>query len=186
MVLPIIAFGASILRRKCVTITDNYDNLDSLLSNMWETMYEANGVGLAAPQINKPIRVFLIDTTPFLDDGEEIDIQAVKKVFINPVIIEEKGEEWSFNEGCLSIPEIREDVVRKSSIVIKYFDERFNKHIDAFDGLTARVIQHEYDHINGSLFIDKISPLRKRMIKGKLVDISNGKISTDYKMRFNK
>ncbi|MDA1009381.1 MAG: peptide deformylase [Bacteroidetes bacterium] len=186
MILPIVAFGAPILRTNCLNITPEYPELDALLVNMWETMYEASGVGLAAPQINKAIRLFLIDTTPFVDDEKELPVQVVKKVFINPRIIEETGEEWDFNEGCLSIPEIREDVSRKSSITIEYFDENFDKHTDIFDGLVARVIQHEYDHINGVLFTDKISPLRKKMIKGKLMDISNGKVSTTYKMRFLK
>lgn len=186
MILPIVAFGAPILRKNCVNITHEYPELDALLVNMWETMYEASGVGLAAPQINKAIRLFLIDTTPFVDDEKELPVQVVKKVFINPRIIEETGEEWEFNEGCLSIPEIREDVSRKSSITIEYFDENFDKHTDIFDGLVARVIQHEYDHINGVLFTDKISPLRKKMIKGKLMDISNGKVSATYKMRFLK
>ena len=185
MILPITAFGASVLRKQCVNITADYPNLDSLLVNMWETMYAASGVGLAAPQINKAIRLFLIDTTPFLDnEGEGLEEKVVKKVFINANIIEEKGVDWVFNEGCLSIPEIREDVVRKPSITIEYFDECFKKHIDVFDGVTARVIQHEYDHINGVLFTDKISALRKRMIKGKLMDIRKGKVSVNYKMRF--
>ncbi|MEC7646709.1 MAG: peptide deformylase [Bacteroidota bacterium] len=184
MILPIVAFGSPILRKKCENITNNYPNLDLLLANMWETMYEASGVGLAAPQINKAIRLFLIDTTPFSDDEDTLEVEIVKKVFINASIIEESGEEWDFNEGCLSIPEIREDITRKSSVTIEYFDEHFQKHIDTFDGLTARVIQHEYDHINGILFIDKISILRKRMIKSKLLDISKGKISPNYKMRF--
>ena len=183
MILPIVAFGAPTLRKKCANITDEYPELNSLIINMWETMYEASGVGLAAPQINKAIRLFLIDTTPFLDDEEKSQVHVVKKVFINARIIEETGEEWNFNEGCLSIPEIREDITRKSSITIEYFDEKFEKHTNIFDGLTARVIQHEYDHINGVLFTDKISPLRKRMIKGKLIDISKGKVSTTYKMR---
>ena len=187
MILPITAFGSPLLRKQCVNITADYPSLDSLLVNMWETMYAASGVGLAAPQINKAIRLFLIDTTPFLDDKEEgLEEQVVRKVFINANIIEEKGEEWVFNEGCLSIPEIREDIIRKPSITIEYFDEYFKKHIDVFDGLTARVIQHEYDHINGILFTDKISALRKRMIKGKLMDIRKGKVSVNYKMRFFK
>ena len=184
MILPIIAFGSPILRKKCVNISDDYPDLDLLLANMWKTMHEASGVGLAAPQINKAIRLFLIDTTPFAEDDKTKEIKVVKKVFINAKIIEESGEEWNFNEGCLSIPEIREDVSRKSSVKIQYFDENFKKHVDTFDGLTARVIQHEYDHINGILFIDKISILRKRMIKRKLNDISKGKIRTNYKMKF--
>ncbi len=184
MILPIVAFGSPILRSKCENISNKYPELDSLLSNMWETMYEASGVGLAAPQINKAIRLFLIDTTPFFEDQENSNNDAIKKVFINPRIIEEKGDDWDFNEGCLSIPDIREDVTRKDSVTIEYFDENFEKHTDIFDGLNARVIQHEYDHINGVLFVDKISPLRKRMIKGKLVNISRGKVKVSYKMRF--
>tara|TARA_B100000579_G_C22751302_1_gene814169 strand:- start:154 stop:708 length:555 start_codon:yes stop_codon:yes gene_type:complete len=184
MTLPIVAFGNPILRSKCQNISADYPGLIDLLSNMWETMYQANGVGLAAPQINKSIRLFLIDTTPFKDDEEISNDQIVKKVFINPILIEESGEEWSFNEGCLSIPDIREDVIRNSTITISYFDENFKKHTDVFDGLVARVIQHEYDHINGVLFVDKISTLRKRMIKGKLKDITKGNVKVSYKMRF--
>jgi len=186
MILAISTFGSPILRKKCKNITENYPELNDLISNMWETMYKASGVGLAAPQINRAIKLFLIDTTPFLNDDEEKKIEVVKKVFINPKIIIEKGEEWDFNEGCLSIPEIREDIKRKSSITIEYFDENFIKHTDIFDGLTARVIQHEFDHINGILFTDKISPLRKKIIRSRLIDISKGKVSTDYKMRFYK
>ena len=182
MILPIVSFGSSILRKRCVEITEEHPNLDSLLVNMWETMYEASGVGLAAPQINKAIRLFLIDTSSFVD--EEGGEKGVKKVFINARILKESGEKWDFNEGCLSIPEIREDITRNSSIMIEYFDENFKKHTDVFDGLVARVIQHEYDHINGVLFIDKISPLRKRMIRSKLIDISKGKIQTSYRMKY--
>jgi len=184
MILPIVAFGSPILRGKCEDISNDYPELDALLSDMWETMYEASGVGLAAPQINKAIRLFLIDTAPFFDDQQDSTEKVVKKVFINPRITEERGEDWDFNEGCLSIPDIREDITRKSSITIEYLDENFEKHIDVFDGLTARVIQHEYDHINGILFTDKVSPLRKRMIRGKLIDISRGKVKVSYKMRF--
>ena len=184
MILPIVAFGSPILRKKCVDITSDYPQLETLLANMWETMYEASGVGLAAPQINKAIRLFLIDTTPFFDDEVETEELIVKQTFINARIIEEKGDMWDFNEGCLSIPDLREDVSRKSNITIEYFDENFNKHTDTYDGLTARVIQHEFDHIDGILFTDKISALRKRMIKGKLMDISKGKVNANYKMRF--
>ena len=151
-------------------------------------MYNANGVGIAAPQINKSIRLFLIDTTPFFDEDETIDIDTnetiVKQVFINPKIIEEKGEIWSFNEGCLSIPNIREEVSRKSNITIEYQDQKFVRHRDTYTGITARVIQHEYDHIEGVLFTDRISLLRKRMIKSKLNDISKGKVDVGYKMKF--
>ncbi len=183
MILPIVGFGAPVLRKKCVDITADYPEFETLLANMWETMYKASGIGLAAPQINKAIRLFLIDTTPFVDD-EETEEVIVKQAFINARIIEETGEEWVFNEGCLSIPDVREDVSRKSTVTIEYMDEKFKKHRTTFDGLTARVIQHEYDHIDGILFTDKISALRKRMIKGKLIDISKGKVNAAYKMRF--
>lgn len=182
MVLPIIAFGSTILRKKCKEINSDYPELDNLLENMWETMYESSGVGLAAPQINRAIRIFLIDTKPFMEEGEEKN--SIKKVFINPTILEEDGSEWSFSEGCLSIPNIREEVKRKSIITIKYQDENFEWNTDTFDGLTARVIQHEFDHIEGKLFIDYISPLRKRMIKRKLENISKGKVEVGYRMKF--
>ena len=184
MILPIVAFGSPILRKKCVEMSPDYPELEMLLKNIWETMYEAHGVGLAAPQINKALCLFLIDTTPFVDDEEETEEVIVKQVFINPKILKETGEEWDFNEGCLSIPEVREDISRKPNITIEYFDENFEKHTDTYDGLTARVIQHEYDHIDGILFTDKISALRKRMIKGKLLDISKRKVNVTYKMRF--
>ena len=182
MFLPIVAFGSPVLRKKCEEITPDYLELDTLLENMWETMYDSSGVGLAAPQIDKAIRVFIIDTAPFMEEGEEDD--SIKKTFINATILEEEGEEWIFNEGCLSIPDIREDISRKPNITIKYQDENFEWNTDSFDGLTARVIQHEYDHIDGILFTDKISPLRKRMIKGKLENISKGNIQVSYRMKF--
>ncbi len=184
MILPIVAFGSAVLRKKCSNISSDYPEIDTILANMWETMYEANGVGLAAPQINKGIRLFLIDTTPFFEEENEENEVIVKQAFINARIIEESGDEWEFNEGCLSIPDLREDVIRKSIIKIEYLDENFKKHIKTYDGLTARVIQHEYDHINGILFTDKLTALRKRMIKGKLIDISKGRVSAKYKMRF--
>jgi peptide deformylase len=186
MILQIVAFGSPILREKCENISDNYTKLDDLIVNMWETMYNASGVGLAAPQINKAIRLFIIDTNPFIDEENEFNTVPIKKVFINPRIIEEEGEKWDFNEGCLSIPDVREDISRRPTIKLEYFDEYFKRHIEVFDGLTARVIQHEYDHINGILFTDKISPLRKKMIKGKLIDISKGKVSVNYKMGLKK
>jgi len=185
MILPIVAFGSPNLRKRCIDISSAYKDLDILIDNMWETMYEAHGVGLAAPQINKDIRLFLIDTTPFTDDEQHKE-NPIKKVFINARIIEQSGEKWIFNEGCLSIPDVREDVLRDSKITIKYQDENFKKHIEKYDGIIARIIQHEYDHIEGILFTDKISPLRKRMIKGKLMDISKGKVNVPYKMKFIK
>ena len=184
MILPIVAFGSPVLRKKCSNISSKYPKIDTILTNMWETMYEANGVGLAAPQINKGIRLFLIDTTPFFEEENEENEVIVKQAFINARIIEESGDEWEFNEGCLSIPDLREDITRKSIIKIEFMDENFKKHIKTYDGLTARVIQHEYDHIDGILFTDKLTALRKRMIKGKLIDISKGKVNANYKMRF--
>lgn len=189
MILPIIAYGDPVLRKTGKEITKDYPDLDKLITNMWDTMYEAYGVGLAAPQVNYSIRLFIIDPTPFADDesltiAEKEVLGSLKKVFINPTIIIEEGEEWAFNEGCLSIPEIREDVFRKPKITIEYQDEDFNSFRETYEGLAARVIQHEYDHIEGILFTDKLSSLKKRLIKGKLNDISKGKVDVDYRMRF--
>ncbi|WP_298767416.1 peptide deformylase [uncultured Polaribacter sp.] len=189
MILPIVAYGDPVLRKVAVDIDENYPDLDKLIANMKETMYNASGVGLAAPQIGKPIRLFLIDASPFAEDEDlsEKDRAVLKdfnKVFINAKILEEEGDEWVFNEGCLSIPDVREDVVRKPTIKIEYLDENFTKHTEALDGLAARVFQHEYDHIEGVLFTDKLSSLKKRIIKKKLENISKGKIKADYRMRF--
>ena len=189
MILPIVAFGDPVLRKKAKSITKDYPNLDTLLENMKETMYGAFGVGLAAPQIGLPIRIFLVDTSPFAEDDvfteEEQDaLKNFKRTFINAEILEEEGDEWAFNEGCLSIPDVREDVFRQPKIKIQYQDEKFETHTEEFDGLIARVIQHEYDHIEGILFTDKLSSLKKRLIKGKLSNISKGKIKVDYRMRF--
>ena len=190
MILPILAYGSPVLKKLANDITPKYPNLNELISNMWETMYAAKGVGLAAPQIGLSIRLFVIDATPFLDDENMDDfelnsIKNFKKVFINPKIINENGSLWEFNEGCLSIPEIREDVSRRSKIIIEYFDENFQFHILELSGLAARVVQHEYDHIEGILFTDHISSLKKRLIKGKLNNISSGSIKVDYEMKFN-
>ena len=189
MILPIVAYGDPVLRKVGADINKDYEGLDSLLDNMWNTMYNANGVGLAAPQIGLAIRLFLVDTSPFADDEElskeeQEQVSNFKKVFINARIKEETGTNWNFNEGCLSIPDIREDVSRKDTITIQYQDEDFKEHTETYDGLLARVIQHEYDHIEGILFTDKISTLKKRLLKGKLSNISKGKIEVDYKMRF--
>ena len=189
MILPIIAYGDPVLRKVATDITKDYTNLETLIENMWETMYNASGVGLAAPQIGLAIRMFVIDTTPFSDDEdlspeEQKALNGFKKVFINAIIEEETGEEWSFNEGCLSIPDIREDVSRKETIKISYLDENFNQKSETYNGLLARVIQHEYDHIEGILFTDKLSSLKKPLLKGKLSNISKGKINADYRMRF--
>lgn len=189
MILPIVAYGDPVLKRKAKKIPQDYPGLDELIDNMYETMYNANGVGLAAPQIGKSIRLFLVDATPFAEDETIPDkerevLKNAKSVFINPKIIEENGHEWDFNEGCLSIPDVREDVFRKPEIEIEYFDRNFNKHHKKIDGLYARVIQHEYDHIEGILFTDKLSGLKKRLIKSKLNNISKGKINVDYRMKF--
>lgn len=192
MFLPIVAYGQSILRKVGVAIDASYPQLNELIADMWETMYKSNGVGLAAPQINKSIRLFVIDTIQIVEGFDEEDKKeypnekGVKKVFINAQIIEESGEEWAYNEGCLSIPKVREDVNRKKVVLIKYQDERFVEHTESFDGITARVIQHEYDHIEGKLFIDHITPLQRRLLKKKLDDISFGKVRVDYRMLFPK
>jgi len=189
MILPIVAYGDPVLKKKAKDITRDYPNFDTLLENMFETMYNAHGVGLAAPQIGVPIRMFLVDTTPFADDEdlskeEQEALNGFKRVFINAKIVKEEGDEWAFNEGCLSIPDVREDVFRQPTITVEYLDENFKSHKDTFDGLIARVIQHEYDHIEGVLFTDKLSSLKKRLIKGRLTNISKGKIDVDYRMRF--
>ena len=191
MILPIVAYGDPVLRKVGAEIDSDYPNLEALIVNMKETMYKASGVGLAAPQIGKSIRLFLVDATPFADD-EDLDEDERKvladfnHVFINPKIVKEEGDEWAFNEGCLSIPDVREDVFRQEKITIEYQDEAFKKHTKTLDGLAARVFQHEYDHIEGVLFTDKLSSLKKRLIKKKLENISRGKIKADYRMRFPK
>ena len=189
MILPIFAYGEPVLRKKGAVIDKDYPKFDELLENMFETMYEASGIGLAAPQIGHPIRLFLVDASPFADDEdlseeERASLENFKKVFINAQIVDEVGDEWAFNEGCLSIPDVREDVFRQSDVIIEYQDENFEKHKETFTGMAARIIQHEYDHIEGILFTDKLSPLKKRLIKTKLSNISKGKVSIDYRMRF--
>jgi peptide deformylase len=189
MILPIIAYGDPVLRKVGIEIDKNYPNLAELIENMKETMVNAQGVGLAAPQIGLAIRLFIVDTSPFgndedLEDDERTFLGNFKKVFINAEILKEEGDEWAFNEGCLSIPDVREDVFRQEKVTIEYLDENFVKHTEVLDGLAARVVQHEYDHIEGILFTDKISSLKKRLIKKKLENISKGNISPDYRMKF--
>ena len=194
MILPVVAYGDPILKKMAVEIEEDHKGLKELVANMFETMYEANGVGLAAPQVGESVRLFIVDASPFAerdedDEDEEIDERAkglenFKKVFINPIIEEETGEEWSFKEGCLSIPKIREEILRQEKIVITYFDENWKFHEEVYDGYAARVIQHEYDHVEGILFTDKLSPLKKRLLKKKLTNISKGEIEVDYKMKF--
>ncbi|OIQ35897.1 MAG: peptide deformylase [Crocinitomix sp. MedPE-SWsnd] len=191
MILPVVAYGSPILKKEGDEIDEKYKDLDKLIENMFETMYEANGVGLAAPQIDKSIRLFIVDASPFaeVEEGEEPDPMAAglenfKKVFINPIIEEEEGEEWAFAEGCLSIPTIREDVFRKPNIKISYFDENWEFHEEEYNGYAARIIQHEYDHVDGVLFTDHLSPLKKRLLKKKLTNISKGDVEVKYRMKF--
>ncbi len=191
MVLPIIAYGDPVLRKVGVAIDKDYPDLEKLISNMKDTMKNARGVGLAAPQIGKAIRLFLVDTTPFaeddeLDEKERDFLKNYKKIFINAKILKEEGEKWSFGEGCLSIPNINEDVSREGTVTIEYQDENFKKHTETVSGLAARVIQHEYDHIEGILFTDKLSSLKKRLLKKKLEKISKGKVDVEYRMKFPK
>lgn len=180
MKLPIIAYGDPVLRKKAIEITQDYPNLNELIANMFETMYNASGVGIAAPQIGLSIRLFVID----LSDKEDPELKDFKKVFINSEILNEEGEKWLFNEGCLSIPDIREDISRNQTVTISYLDENWNQHTETFSGFKARVIQHEYDHIEGKLFTDKLSPLRRAMLKSKLDSISRGAVKVDYRMKF--
>lgn len=182
MILPIVAFGTPVLKQKAKNIDKDYQGLSELIDNMFETMHEANGVGLAAPQIGKSIRLFIVDASPFGED--EPELKDFQQVFVNPEIVEEEGEEWNFNEGCLSIPHIREDISRKPKIRIRYQDEKFDTYEEDFEGLAARIIQHEYDHVEGVLFTDYLNPLKKRLLKRKLNDISKGNIRVDYRMNF--
>lgn len=189
MILPVIAYGDPVLRKLADPIDPNYPNLSTLIENMWETMHHASGVGLAAPQIGLPIRLFVIDASPFgededLPEAEREVLKTFKRVFINAQVESEAGEFWGFNEGCLSIPDIREEVSRQETVRLTYQDESFVTHTEEFGGLLARIIQHEYDHIEGILFTDKLSSFKKRLLKGRLLDISRGKIRVDYKMRF--
>ncbi len=191
MILPIVAYGDPVLKKPAEEINKDYPGLDQLIADMFETMYQASGVGLAAPQVGRSIRMFIVDGSPFAetDDDEEEDPRAAgmegfKKVFINPVIEEESGVEWGFAEGCLSIPKIREEVFRKEIVRISYYDENWNFHEETFDGYKARIIQHEYDHIEGVLFTDHLSVLKKRLLTKRLSNISQGVVSVDYKMKF--
>ena len=187
MILPIIAYGDPVLKKKAVDITKDYPGLSQFIANMFDTMNNAKGVGLAAPQVGASIRLFIIDGAPYVDDDNEKDeenLKAFKRIFINAQILKEEGEKWKFNEGCLSIPSIREDVEREPEVRIRYVDENFVKHEETFTGIKARIIQHEYDHIEGILFTDRINPLRKRLLKRKLTDISKGIVDVSYKMKF--
>ena len=190
MILPIVAYGAPVLRTVCKDIRPDYPQLGKFIEDMWETMYASSGVGLAAPQVNKDIRIFVMDSTQIfagMDEDEKKkypDAPGIKQVFINAHVEALDGQEWAYNEGCLSIPRIREDIQRNEQVTIRYVDEQFQPYTTTFNGITARVILHEYDHIEGKLFIDYLNPLNRRLIKGKLEDISKGKVSVDYKMTF--
>ncbi len=180
MIYPVVLYGSPVLRKISKEVDKSYDGLNTLINDMFETMYKADGIGLAGPQIGKSVRLFVIDAEPMKD--EDPALENFKKAFVNPVIISESGEDSLINEGCLSIPKIREDVIRKQSIHIQYYDESWNYHVEKYEGIKARIIQHEYDHLQGVLFTDKISPLSRKLLKGKLSDISRGKIEVDYKV----
>jgi len=190
MILPIVAYGTPILRVVAKDITPDYPELAKLIEDMWETMYSSSGVGLAAPQINRDIRLFVVDSQQIFNNLDEEDKDkypdgpGIKQVFINAHITELDGEEWAYNEGCLSIPKIREDIVRSEKVTLEYVDENFEPHVATFNGISARVILHEYDHIEGKLFIDYLKPLKRKLLKGKLDDITKGRINVDYKMSF--
>ena len=188
MKLPIVAYGDPVLRQRTEEIDEDYPELKQLIDNMFETMYAANGVGIAAPQIGLPIRLFVIDASPFGEDDEDgpgdPTAKDFKRVFINPILVEESGDKWAFSEGCLSIPHINEEVLGKKDVVINYLDENFEEQEEELTGLAARVVQHEYDHIEGKLFIDKLGPLKKAMLKSKLDSISKGQVKVSYKMSF--
>ena len=192
MILPIVAYGSPILRKIAEDISPEYEGLEKLLADMWETMYNSNGVGLAAPQINKSVRIFVIDSEQIFENDEEgeydkyDDKPGYKGVFINPHIESLNGEQWPYNEGCLSIPKIREDIMRSESVTINFLDENFEEHTKTFTGVTGRVILHEYDHLEGKLFIDYLKPLKRTLLKRKLDDIAKGKTRVDYRMVFPK
>lgn len=192
MILPITAYGHPVLRGKSEGITQDYPDLEKLIADMWDTLYASHGVGLAAPQVNRPIRLFLVDSKQMLEQMDEDERaeyegdEGVKQAFINAQVVELDGETWPYEEGCLSIPKIREDVNRPETVTLRYLDEQFQPRENTFTGLTARVIQHEYDHIEGKLFIDYLKPLKKRLLKKRLGDISKGKVDVDYKMTFSK
>jgi peptide deformylase len=185
MILPIVAYGDPVLKKETKEIQPGHEGLQELIENMFETMYNASGVGLAAPQVGQSLRMFIVDASPFADDGEEFEhLRDFKKVFINPFIVDEEGDDWGFEEGCLSIPTMREEVFRQPKITLEYQDENFEMREEVFEGFAARVIQHEHDHVDGILFTDHLSPLKKRMIKGKLKDIAQGNVDVAYKMKF--
>jgi peptide deformylase len=181
MILPVFVYGSPVLRKIAVDIDKDYKGLDSFISDLWETMYHADGVGLAAPQLGKSIRMFIIDASPFEEDDPSL--KDFKKIFINARILDREGEEWAFTEGCISIPNIREEVIRPSKVHIQYYDDNWQFHDEYFEGIAARIIQHEYDHLDGILFVDLISPLKRRLLKAKLSAITKGKVDIKYKIK---
>ncbi len=182
MILPVLAYGHPTLRKIATEIDENYSGLRQFIDDLFETMHTSSGVGLAAPQVNRSVRVFVIDASPMADEYPEL--AEFRRAFINPRIIEESGEDWTYNEGCLSLPDLRENITRKSIVRLQYYDEDFNFHDETFNGLAARIIQHEYDHLEGTLLVDRVNPLKKMMLKRKLTDISKGNIDVSYKMIF--
>ncbi len=186
MVLPVYVYGMSVLRKVAQEIHEDFEGLDQLISDMFETMRASDGIGLAAPQVGKSLRIFVVDTTPISEDKGEPELKDFRKVFINPYILDEWGDVWSFEEGCLSLPNIREEVSRPAHVRIEYFDEHWNLHEEEYDGIRARVIQHEYDHLDGKLFVDRINPIRRKLITTRLNGISRGKVDKEYKIVYPK
>jgi len=182
MVLPVYVYGMSVLRKVAPEIPEDYEGLDQFIEDLFETMKASDGIGLAAPQVGKSLRVFVVDTSPIAEDKGEPELADFRKVFINPYILEEWGDDWGFEEGCLSLPNLREEVVRPSKVRIEYFDENWVLKEEVYDGIRARVIQHEYDHLEGKLFVDKISPLRKKLLAPRLKAISRGRVDADFKI----
>lgn len=186
MVLPVYVYGMSVLRKVAKEIPEDFENLDQLIEDMFETMHASDGVGLAAPQVGKSLRIFVVDTSPMADSGEHPELSGFRKVFINPIIIEEWGDPWSFEEGCLSLPNIREEVTRPDHVRIEYYDENWNLKEEVYDGIRARVIQHEYDHLEGRLFVDLINPIRRKLLSTRLNSISHGRADCNYRMIYPK
>ena len=186
MVLPVYVYGMSVLRKVALDIPEEFEELDKLIEDMFETMHASDGVGLAAPQIGKSLRIFVVDTTPMAESAEDPELEGFRKVFINPLIIEEWGDPWAFEEGCLSLPNIREEVSRPSMVRLEYYDENWDLHDEVYDGIRARVIQHEYDHLEGKLFVDRINPIKRKLLSARLRSISHGKAECNYRMVYPK
>lgn len=184
MILPIYVYGSPVLRKVAVDITKDYEGLDKFLADLWETMYKSDGIGLAAPQVGKAIRIFVIDGTPMAEDDP--GVADFKQTFINAHIIEREGDEWAFTEGCLSIPNIREEVYRPARVRIQFYDENWQFHDKYYEGIAARIIQHEYDHLEGIMFVDHLSAIRRKLLSGKLNAITKGKVDVTYKIKFPK